>query len=105
MKKISLSIASALLVFSVMNPAYAFFAKGTKEIDQSNVCLADGLDNLGENCKEDDILIFTPTVYGNEQLPLIVVAVACNLNHQVLMNNSGVVCTFTSKRAEKLADY
>ena len=49
-------------------------------------------------CKDGELAYFSPDSWGNEQLPLGVIALYCNTNAQVLFNKSGVVCTFTDKR-------
>ncbi len=36
--------------------------------------------------------------WGNEQLPLNVIATYCNTNDPIEYNQAGVVCTFTDKR-------
>ena len=45
---------------------------------------------------------FQPSSWGNEQLPLMVVAAYCDFNYQVVQNNSGVICVFTTKRMQLL---
>lgn len=39
-------------------------------------------------------MVFLPPSWGNEQLPIPVVATYCDLTKQVIFNNAGVVCTF-----------
>lgn len=36
--------------------------------------------------------------WGNEQLQLNVAAACGDLNHEIMYNNSGVICVFTDKR-------
>lgn len=69
----------------------------SREVAQDSICVyAD--DDGARKCKEGQLAWFQPRSWGNEQLPLLVVATYCDTNHQVVMNNAGVVCAFTSKR-------
>lgn len=40
-------------------------------------------------------------MYGNESLPITVIAAYCNTNRPVYFNKAGVVCTFTNQRGLK----
>lgn len=101
MKKISLSLLCSVLILSSFSPAFAFFGGNGKEVNQANVCKAESFEEITGNCKEGDILLFTPKTWGNEQFPIAVSGIVCNINHQVIMNNSGVVCVYTEKRINK----
>jgi hypothetical protein len=69
----------------------------SKEVAQDSICVYAN-DKDAAKCKEGQLAWFKPGSWGNEQLPLLVVASYCDTNHQVLMNNAGVICAFTSKR-------
>lgn len=104
MKKISLSLLSALLVLCPFTSVSAFFGGGKSDINQENVCKARSVEEIGRNCKEGDIMVYFPTTWGNEQLPVYITGIVCNINHQVVMNNAGIVCVFTDKRLGKFTD-
>ncbi|ELF6478242.1 hypothetical protein V9R51_003812 [Vibrio cholerae] len=65
-------------------------------IDQDTLCTAvswKAADN-GAKCKEGSKIAFLPKSFGNEQLPIMFVALNCDLNHKVSLTNGGAVCIF-----------
>jgi hypothetical protein len=71
--------------------------KQFRKIDNSRFCVISDLDNPS-NCREGQIVAFLPPSWGNDQYPLIFVALYCDFNHQIIYNNGGVVCVFVNKR-------
>ena len=76
------------------------FASGcqpqSNSIDQSSVCVyAD--EQEASKCADGQLAWFAPNAWGNEQLPLMAAAKYCDFRHQVVQNNSGVVCVFTQR--------
>ena len=67
------------------------------ETDQSRMCVF-STDAQTKKCKPGELAFFSPDGWGNEQLPLIVIATYCDTNRPVQFNKAGVVCTFTDKR-------
>lgn len=67
------------------------------KIDQSNICIFSS-DEEAKMCKTGQLAWFRPSQWGNEQLPLNVAGLYCDFNHQVMNNNSGVICVFTNER-------
>jgi hypothetical protein len=65
--------------------------------EQSKLCVFSN-NTQAAKCKNGELAMFSPDSWGNDQLPLDVVASFCNTNHQVIYNKSGVVCEFTNKR-------
>lgn len=49
-------------------------------------------------------MFFQPMSWGNDQLPLVAVAAACDFRFPVAYNVSGVVCVFTPRRSHYLKD-
>jgi hypothetical protein len=72
-----------------------------KNIDQSKMCVAGSIEDI-KKCKNGELMFYDPSSWGNEKMPIAVIGFYCDTNHQVFMNNSGVVCVFTDKRASKL---
>ncbi len=68
--------------------------------DQSQVCTFGDLQGAS-HCKDGELAFFSPDIYGNESLPITVIAAYCNTNRPVYFNKAGVVCTFTDKRGLK----
>ena len=67
------------------------------QIDQSKLCIA-STDEEAKKCTAGELILFKPSHWGNEQLPLNIAAAYCDFNHQVIYNNSGLICTYTDKR-------
>jgi len=70
--------------------------------DQSKVCMPSNLASAKKNCSEGELMFYAPNSWGNEQLPLYVIAAMCDTNRPVQYNKSGVVCTYTSKRLAQI---
>lgn len=68
--------------------------------DQSKVCTFGDLQGAS-HCKDGELAFFSPDIYGNESLPITVIAAYCDTNRPVYFNKAGVVCTFTDKRGLK----
>jgi hypothetical protein len=71
------------------------------EVDQSKLCIYSN-DEQAKQCKEGELAMFSPQSWGNEQLPLNVAAAYCDFNHEIMYNNSGVICVFTNKHLSLL---
>ncbi|EKF9639309.1 hypothetical protein O1C50_003605 [Vibrio cholerae] len=65
-------------------------------IDQDTLCTTaswKAVDNAGK-CKEGSKIAFLPDSFGNEQLPIMFVALNCDLSHGISLTNGGAVCIF-----------
>ncbi len=89
-------IPSTLLGLSLATAAL-LSGCGGHHTDQSKLC-AFSTDAQAKKCKAGDLAYFAPNSWGNEQLPLNVIATYCNTNDPIEFNQAGVVCTFTDKR-------
>ena len=69
-------------------------------IDQSKMCTY-STDKEAKKCKSGELAWFSPSQWGNEQLPLSVAAAYCDFNYEIMYNKSGVICVFTDKRIKK----
>ncbi|XNG94727.1 hypothetical protein BCV43_22050 [Vibrio cyclitrophicus] len=66
------------------------------DIDQQTVCTAVNwkvADNVGK-CKTGQKIAFLPNSFGNEQLPIMFIAVNCDMRYNVSLTNGGAVCLF-----------
>ena len=88
MKKIIYIVLASLVLFGCEQKA---------QVDQSKLCIYSS-DDEAKQCKAGEMSWFAPSQWGNEQLPLKVAAAYCDFNHEVMYNNSGVICVFTDKR-------
>ena len=66
---------------------------------QDNVCDVQSLSGIQDKCKSGEVVYFEPSSWGNEQLPLLFTALACDTNKPVYFNNGGVVCTFVIRKS------
>lgn len=66
-------------------------------IDQSAICIYSS-DEEAKLCESGKLAFFKPSRWGNAQLPILVAAAYCDTNHQVIYNESGVLCVFTDER-------
>lgn len=92
MKKLMLTLGIAGLVIgcSVSNNSSSQQAQLTP---QDDICTVSAVSELGK-CKVGQLMYFEPNRWGNEQLPTLVIALACDTNKPVFYNNAGVVCTY-----------
>lgn len=88
----------ALLLLCLPLTANAMWGKG--ELKQESVCQVSEVEEMVDSCKDGDILLFTPSIFGNEQLPVNIAGYACNFEHPIVWNKGGVSCVFTTKRKE-----
>ncbi|MAF15289.1 MAG: hypothetical protein CMG93_04850 [Marinomonas sp.] len=74
------------------------------DIDQTTLCTAVSwkVDENSEKCKEGSKIAFLPNSFGNEQLPIMFIALNCDLRFDVSLTNGGAVCIF--KPAENLVE-
>lgn len=64
--------------------------------EQSHVCTFSNAKGAAK-CHNGELAFFEPNEWGNDQMPLYAVSDFCNTNHQVIMNKSGVICTFRNR--------
>lgn len=71
-------------------------------LDQGDACFVLnyplGMSAL-KTCKPGERVVFLPQAWGNEQLPIQFVSMACDLRYTIAMTNGGVVCIYYRKPA------
>jgi hypothetical protein len=97
LKKILLISLAGGIIFSFTN------CQG-KVNNAGRVCIIDDPAQHQELCKEGDILIFSPSVYGGKQYPLHVIGMLCNLNEPIYFNKGGVICVYTKTRLKAFSE-
>lgn len=93
-----LYIANAMYNFSQQSISKTI--SPTTHINQDKICFIEKLDQLRENtteCKEGELVYFTPEQWGSERLPTTFAAMVCDTNHQIVFNNSSVLYVFTNR--------
>lgn len=65
-------------------------------IDQANLCEVSVWrhDDVAELCKAGQKIVFLPTKWGNEQLPVFFAAVNCDLRYSVVLTPGAVTCIY-----------
>jgi len=65
-----------------------------------DICHVSSINDAFKKCEDGDTVMFLPSTYGNDQLPLAAAAAFCDFSKPVIWNTGGVSCVFTSERAE-----
>lgn len=70
--------------------------KADTSVDQTNLCEVKGWqhDVVSSLCKPGQKVVFLPTLFGNEQLPVIFAAVNCDLRYSVALTTGAVTCIY-----------
>jgi hypothetical protein len=65
-------------------------------INQSQICEVSGWqhDVTSKACKPGQKVVFLPSRWGNEQLPILFAAVNCDLRYSVVLTNGGATCIY-----------
>lgn len=65
-------------------------------IDQSNICEVNAWrhDVVASKCKPGQKVVFLPSSFGNEQLPVIFAAINCDLRYSIALTTGGVTCIY-----------
>ena len=94
-------VAKVLLVtFVLFSPQRAFAG----DVEQTTLCTTaswKAADNVGK-CKEGQKIAFLPSSFGNEQLPILFIALNCDVRFSVSLTNGGAICVF--KPVEKVVE-
>lgn len=77
------------------------------DIDQDNLCEVKQWewDAVKGACKPGQKVAYLPPRFGNEQLPVIFVAVNCDMRYSIALTNGGVACIYkgiTPKAAQEV---
>jgi CelD/BcsL family acetyltransferase involved in cellulose biosynthesis len=69
--------------------------------DQSHVCEVHDwkADASAAACHRGQKVVFLPDAWGNEQLPLLFVAINCNMRYTVTLTTGGAVCIYAGPLA------
>lgn len=65
-------------------------------IDQKNICQVDNWEreSVAQSCSPGQKVIYLPTRWGNEQLPILFAAVNCDLQYAVVQSPGAVTCIY-----------
>lgn len=103
MRKSSILILTALTVLVVGCDKMKSDTNSDTNIDQSDVCVVSKInkDDI-QKCTPGKLIFLSPQTWGSEKVPIELSAFFCDTNHQVIYNNSGVLCVYTDKRMHKI---
>ena len=62
------------------------------EIKQEDLCIVESMENV--QCQDGQKVLFLPSSWGNEQLPVGFAAFYCNLTYEVVWTPGAVTCIF-----------
>ena len=71
---------------------------GCSSSKTETMCSVSDYTKIRDLCLPGDTLFFAPRTFGNEQLPLIVAAGACDMKKNVIWNTGGLVCTMSTPK-------
>jgi len=96
-KVISVAVATAALAGCSQGSANAQTSatpvEAATHIDQDVICETKDLSPV-DNCKPGQKIVFLPSTFGNEQLPVLFAAINCDLRYQVALTTGAVICIF-----------
>jgi len=81
-----------LILFLIFSPLGA----SASDIDQDTLCSSvswKAVDNVG-GCKVGQKIGYLPSSFGNEQLPILFIALNCDVRFNISLTNGGAVCIF-----------
>lgn len=64
-------------------------------------CIVQEIANAPPPCKDGDLFMFLPQVFGNRQLPVVIAGHFCDFNYPVVWTEGGVACVYTSARIQR----
>lgn len=79
-------------------PAASVPAADTSALAQAEICVTQEV-RVESGCKPGQRVVFMPSRWGNEQLPVMFASMNCDLRYAVAMTNGGVACIFLKARA------
>lgn len=107
LKAIVLTMTSVIFSLGITGcDQYIAKTTNTSNINQDSVCEVKdwSLDSTLQVCKPGQKVVFLPSSFGNEQLPIIFSAVNCDLRYSVALTNGGVTCIYNPIKPQKQPD-
>lgn len=80
------------------SPAAPAPAPDTNALAQTEICVTQDV-RVETGCKPGQRVVFMPSRFGNEQLPVMFASMNCDLRYAVAMTHGGVTCIFIKARA------
>jgi hypothetical protein len=90
------ALAAAVVLATGCAPHEEARPAAQTEIDQKNICEVNAWqhDDVAAKCKPGQKVVFLPSTFGNAQLPILFVAVNCDMRYSVALTEGGVSCIY-----------
>ncbi len=86
---------------SILILTISIFALSGCKNNTETICSVSDYTKITEQCMPGDTLFFAPKTFGNEQLPLVIAASACDMGKNVVWNIGGLVCTMSNPKESR----
>ncbi len=83
-------------------PAEAVSTAAAVEVDQTTFCVAKAAEPA-THCRPGQRVVFMPSSWGNEQLPILFAALNCDLRYTVALTHGAVTCIYTALKPKPAA--
>ena len=77
-------------------PAHALSLGSDNNPDR--ICLVPDANTAAKSCKNGQMLIFQPQVFGNEQFPVLIAGLFCDYRSPIVHSVGAVSCVFSDAR-------
>lgn len=83
-------------------PTGAVMTQAVLEPDQTTFCVAKEVETA-THCRPGQKVVFMPSSWGNEQLPILFAALNCDLRYTVALTHGAVTCIYTALKPKPAA--
>ncbi len=91
--KVAISLAGLSILTGCTQPQSAAIGDVPAGLNQGEYCETNEL-AAPAHCKPGQRVVFLPSRFGNEQLPVLFAAANCDLRYSVVLTNGGVTCIY-----------
>ena len=91
--KVAISLAGLSILAGCTQPQSAAISDAPVGLNQGEYCETNEL-AAPAHCKPGQRVVFLPSRFGNEQLPVLFAAANCDLRYTVVLTNGGVTCIY-----------
>lgn len=90
---VAISLTALSILAGCTQPQSAAIGDVPVGLNQGEYCETNEL-AAPAHCKQGQHVVFLPSRFGNEQLPVLVAAANCDLRYSVVLTNGGVTCIY-----------
>lgn len=92
-KSVAISLAALSILGGCTQPQSDVVGGVPVGLNQGEYCETNEL-TAPADCKPGQRVVFLPSRFGNEQLPVLFAAANCDLRYSVVLTNGGVTCIY-----------